>query len=60
MDDLADNSPQVTVALGIIEVAELSGSLVEARVGRCKTLVFSAFWWHGNIRCRLMMMVITD
>lgn len=34
MDDLADDTSKVAVSLGEIEVAELGGSLVQARVGR--------------------------
>jgi hypothetical protein len=41
VDDLLHDSPQVSMALGVVEVAELGRSLVEARVGRCDTLVSS-------------------
>lgn len=34
VDDLADDTSKVAVALGIIEVSELSRGLVQARVGR--------------------------
>lgn len=34
VDDLTDDTSKVTVSLGIIEVSELGGSLVQARVGR--------------------------
>jgi len=34
VDDLADDTSKVAVALGIVEVSELSRSLVQARVGR--------------------------
>jgi hypothetical protein len=34
VDDLADDTSKVAVALGIIEVSELGRSLVQARVGR--------------------------
>lgn len=34
VDDLADYTSKVAVALGIVEVSELSRSLVQARVGR--------------------------
>jgi hypothetical protein len=60
VDDLADDSSKVTVSLGEVDVAELGGSLVQARVGRCKLLVlvyigriasfdgdgdWVVFWW---------------
>lgn len=34
MDDLADDTSDVAMSLGIVEVAELGGGLVQARVGR--------------------------
>jgi hypothetical protein len=34
VDDVADDTADVAVTLGIIEVAELGRSLVQARVGR--------------------------
>jgi hypothetical protein len=34
VDDLSDYTSKVAMALGIVEVAELSRSLVQARVGR--------------------------
>ena len=36
VDDLADYTTEVAMALGVVEVAELGRSLVEARVGRWK------------------------
>jgi hypothetical protein len=34
VDDLADDTSNVSVSLGEIKVAELGGGLVQARVGR--------------------------
>jgi hypothetical protein len=34
VNDLADDTSEVAMALGVVEVAELGGSLVQARVGR--------------------------
>ncbi len=34
MDDIADYTADVAMAFGVIESAELGGSLVQARVGR--------------------------
>lgn len=36
VDDVADYTTDVAMALGVVEVAELGRSLVEARVGRCR------------------------
>jgi hypothetical protein len=35
VDDLTDYTTDVPMALGVVEVAELGGSLVQARVGSC-------------------------
>lgn len=34
VDDVADDTSKVAMSLGVIEVSELGGSLVQARVGR--------------------------
>ena len=38
VNDLTNDSPQVTMALGIVEVAKLGGGFVESRVGRYKSM----------------------
>lgn len=35
VDDLLHDTTEVAMALGVIEVAELGGGLVQARVGSC-------------------------
>lgn len=44
VDDLADDTSDVSVSLGVVEVAELGGSLVQARVGRCSDGQQSRYW----------------
>ena len=34
VDDIADDTSKVAMSLGVVEVSELGGSLVQARVGR--------------------------
>jgi uncharacterized membrane protein len=36
VDDLLHDAADVAMALGVVEGAELGGSLVETRMGRCK------------------------
>lgn len=42
MNDLADDASDVSMALGVVQVPELGGSLVQARVGSYWESVFNS------------------
>lgn len=49
VDDLTNDTPQITMTLGVIEVAELGRSLVQARVGRYISIVSTRDILDGGV-----------